>query len=183
MGARIPAESRKVRFLQWQSSCQRASHGPERSHGAGTDIKAILFAQDPQLAPLDTPNGRLAFVQVVGITLDELDGCRGWRTDGVLELLARRDPLLATDLSRRSILHDPAIAGTVREARTAGGLKHWSVYSTQLEWHTGGWITTRLKIVIGAKTVNAFKAVMPNRLLHDQDRGRRTETEHPIQAW
>jgi hypothetical protein len=46
------------------------------------------------------------FLQVVGLTADELALARRWHTDGVFEQLALRDPLLITDLGRPSILAD-----------------------------------------------------------------------------
>jgi hypothetical protein len=73
-----------------------------------TDIRAIGFALDPELPPRDTPHGKMQFLQVVGLTLDELAAARRWRTDGVLGLLKGTSPLLVTDLARPSLLRDPA---------------------------------------------------------------------------
>jgi suppressor of fused len=53
---------------------------------------------------------------VVGLTADELELCRAWRTDGVLDLLTSVNPLGLTDLDRPSLLDDPGI----RERAEAG---------------------------------------------------------------
>jgi hypothetical protein len=89
--------------------------GPMRPDG-GSAITAAAVTADPRLGTLDGPHGTVEFLQVVGLTADELELCRAWRTDAVLELLAESDPLLVTRLERSSILDDPA----VRERAQAG---------------------------------------------------------------
>jgi hypothetical protein len=80
--------------------------GPIRL-GGDTSITAATVSLDPSLGRLTGPFGRVNFLQVVGLTADELELCRAWRTAGVLALLAEIDPLLLTDLHRRSLLDDP----------------------------------------------------------------------------
>jgi hypothetical protein len=83
--------------------------------GRDTNIRAICFADDPELGPRDTPNGSMRFLQVVGITLDELAVARRWNTDGLLSLLRARSPLLVTDLTRASILRDPDVLKAIED--------------------------------------------------------------------
>ncbi len=92
-----------------------------------TDIRAICFADDPELAPRDTPNGKMRFLQIVGITLDEIAVARRWNTNGLLSLLRERSPLLVTDLWRRSIMRDPEVlksveAGVMKDGSSCGAL-------------------------------------------------------------
>ena len=47
------------------------AHGPIRTD-TDTAICALLFVPDPELPPVDTPHGKLAFLQVFGITEKEL---------------------------------------------------------------------------------------------------------------
>lgn len=75
-------------------------------------------ANDPQLPVIATPNGRLEFSQVVGLTTDEYDAAQDWDTDGLLAVFRRYNRLLITDLSRTSVLDDPDVAREVTE-RTA----------------------------------------------------------------
>ena len=54
------------------------------AHNTETDIQSIIFINDPELPPMETPNGKVACLQIVGITNDELtaaqDGTRwAWR--------------------------------------------------------------------------------------------------------
>jgi suppressor of fused len=83
---------------------------------AKTAITAAAMITDPTLATVRGPFGRVEFLQVVGLTADELELCRAWRTDAVLDLLTGTNPLGVTDLDRPSMLDDPAI----RERAEAG---------------------------------------------------------------
>lgn len=64
-----------------------------------SNLRAILFTDDAQLERLATPHGSVEFVQVVGITLGELDQIKHDR-DASLERLRNADPLLVTDPTR-----------------------------------------------------------------------------------
>lgn len=72
--------------------------------GQTTALTALLMAEDPHLGTIDTPHGRLQFLQMVGITADELAFARQAGSDRLLEWLGQRDPLLLTDLERASVL-------------------------------------------------------------------------------
>lgn len=92
-----------------------------------TLLSAITFAVDPELGTIGTPHGRLQFLQAVGLTADEYDVVRRWNAEGFLALLADRNPLLITDLDRRSALDDPAVraaadAGLERDGSSTGVL-------------------------------------------------------------
>jgi hypothetical protein len=81
--------------------------------GASTLLYAASFALDPQLPPIATPNGRVEFLQVVGLTLDELQAISSWDAAAFLQLHGRDDPLLLTDLSRVSWMTDAKFAAEV----------------------------------------------------------------------
>ena len=63
-----------------------------------TGLTVFAFAVDPELGEIDTPNGRVVFLQAIGVTAEE----KGWMlassTAGVLA--DRGDPLLLTDPAR-----------------------------------------------------------------------------------
>jgi hypothetical protein len=84
--------------------------GPIRL-GDDTAITAAALAVDPVLG-----TEPVEFLQVVGLTADELELCRAWRTEAVLDLLRQADRLLITRLDRPSLLDDSA----VREQAEAG---------------------------------------------------------------
>ncbi len=79
--------------------------GPVRMD-SDSSITAAMVVTDPTLGVLGGPFGSVEFLQMVGLTADELELCRTWSTEGVAELLARDDPLLVTRLDRESVATD-----------------------------------------------------------------------------
>ena len=69
-----------------------------------TKLVGIAFAPDPQLGTIETPNGEVAFLQMVGITQQELDWL--WqepntsRVEELINKMREDNPLLITDLKR-----------------------------------------------------------------------------------
>jgi suppressor of fused-like protein len=126
-----------------------------------TLIEAAVFIEDPELGAIDTPHGRVRFVQVVGITLDEYELIRRWNTDSVVELLGRGNPLHVTDLERRSVLDDPVIAAEGEGGRRADGSSMGGVYVDRLEWVDSG---DRLHIVISALAIEDVRTMLEGRL-------------------
>lgn len=68
--------------------------------GNSTGLDALLFVEDPQLGSMDTPHGRMCFLQMVGVTGAEVDGARGGKTGELVSRLEAADPLMVTDLQR-----------------------------------------------------------------------------------
>ncbi|WP_158964266.1 suppressor of fused domain protein [Myroides fluvii] len=70
-----------------------------------TDLVGIAFVQDPELGFIDTPHGRVDFLQMVGITQKELDQLWGnpklSETEKLIINLRQNNPLLLTDLDRK----------------------------------------------------------------------------------
>lgn len=89
--------------------------------GSSTLIQAASFAPDPQLPAMMTPNGRVEFLQIVGLTLDELEAISSWNASAFLKLRSEDDPLLLTDLSRTSWLADPKFAAKVAKRSKQDG--------------------------------------------------------------
>jgi len=126
-----------------------------------TDLRALFFAADPEIAARDTPNGKVTFVQLVGATFDEFEAAQRWRTDGVLAMLAGADPLLITDLARRSLLHDPdrrrdVEQGLLKEGSTCGRLY---VARAGMEFEGG-----RTVLALGAVALKSLNFILPYRL-------------------
>jgi hypothetical protein len=65
---------------------------------AGLTVYAVTT--DPQLGEISTPNGRVEFLQVVGVTVAEKEQMLASSTDAVLATLAASNPLLLTDPAR-----------------------------------------------------------------------------------
>jgi hypothetical protein len=86
-----------------------------------SEITAAVIVDDPALPILAGPFGEVQFLQFVGLTADELELCRAWSADGVVDLLGRDDPLLITRLDRPSVAADPRWAEEIAERRRLEG--------------------------------------------------------------
>ena len=71
-----------------------------RSMAPGLLSPRVAFTLDPELQTIDTPHGSVAFLQLVGVTSDELAEMRVTTTEPVLSRLAGPNPLLITDEAR-----------------------------------------------------------------------------------
>jgi hypothetical protein len=135
--------------------------------GQATDIKAIAFGEDPQLSVIATPNGRVRFLQIVGLTLDEYEACDAWDTAGMLKVLRGIDPRLLTRLDRKSILELPEVAAVVAECTAAQGSSRDMLYVGSATWRErdegdGAFI----EVELGANGVRPLKRVLPGRIPH-----------------
>lgn len=128
--------------------------------GVDTAIRAITFATDGELTPVATPHGRLAFLQVVGLTLDEYDAVQAWDAQKFLDLRRLRDPLLLTDLARSSWLADRAFAHQVREATLRDGSSQEIAFAARVEWQAGA----TAQLTLGANAVRSLVRLLPQRL-------------------
>ncbi|MPC61273.1 Suppressor of fused [Portunus trituberculatus] len=52
-------------------------------------VQHMLMAEDPQLGSVNTPNGSVQFVQIVGVTTEELRAAQHWNGVGVLDIMKR----------------------------------------------------------------------------------------------
>jgi hypothetical protein len=71
--------------------------------GSDTDIVGLAFLNDPTLEPIDSPHGRVEFIQGFGITQTEVDTLRDTKhtAEAIVEHHRSTNPLLVTDLSRK----------------------------------------------------------------------------------
>lgn len=132
-----------------------------------TLICSMAFIDDPELSAIQSPNGSLEFLQVVGITSDEEFALKRWSTLKTLEIFSPHLPLYITDLARDSLLQDTSIAEQVREGSARDGSSTGSLFIDQL-----GWIRQKrmlrkplVEITIGARQVGEIVALLPLRLL------------------
>lgn len=72
-------------------------HAPE---APPTGLTVYAVTVDPELGGMDTPNGRVDFLQLVGVTGEEKAQMVASSTAAVLAGLARENPLLVTDPGR-----------------------------------------------------------------------------------
>ena len=65
-----------------------------------TALTVYAIAADPELGAIDTPNGRVAFLQVVGVTAAEKEQMVQSSTAAVLDRMLESNPSLLTDPAR-----------------------------------------------------------------------------------
>lgn len=139
--------------------------------GRQTQLVAAGFVPDPELRAMETPNGRVEFVQLVGLTGDEYDAIRAWDAAKLFSLIGSKDPAWLTDVARSSWLSDPALAEQVREGMERDGSSMGVLHCMK-----GSWTRERGHDVLGI-AANALEDVQ---LLL---RGRLVRGKHVILAW
>ncbi|HEY4057355.1 MAG TPA: suppressor of fused domain protein [Kofleriaceae bacterium] len=133
-----------------------------------TKITAICFADDPELGELESANGKARFVQIVGITDDEYKLIQEWSTTGLTEILAKKLPLLVTDLSRSSVLEDPVIARIAETRVAAEGSSEDLSFAGDMKLGDSAVSTDdgRIRIELGALYAAALPRAMRGRIRH-----------------
>lgn len=109
-------------------------NGPISLADPETEIRAVTFADDPELPPIDTPHGRLRFLQIVGLTLDEYAAIERWDSHKMLQALAPHLPLFVTDLTRHSLLAQPGVAQAIEEGVRRDGSSTGALYVEEADW-------------------------------------------------
>ena len=73
---------------------------PANAAAPPTGLTGLAFTEDPRLGRIETPNGPVTFVQVVGVTEAERARMAESGNDAVLDGLRQGNPLLVTDPAR-----------------------------------------------------------------------------------
>jgi len=128
-----------------------------------TRLCHLAFIADPQLPARDTANGHLQFLQLVGLTDEEMEAIRRWSTRGVLQALQPAMPLWITDLHRGNLLDDPALAAQAREGSEREGSTTGMLFIETLGWRQEAGVTT---LVLGAGQVPSVSELLGLRLRH-----------------
>lgn len=136
-----------------------------------TLICSMGFAFDPELPAIDTPNGRMRFIQVVGLTLDEERAAKQWQTRKLLDVLLPNMPLWVTDLARPSLLDDAAVRAQVDEGAQRDGSSSAYLFTDVLGWkvHKRLLRSPVTEITMGARQVDELVTLLPLRLPFGRD--------------
>ncbi|SIT87854.1 suppressor of fused domain protein [Edaphobacillus lindanitolerans] len=132
-----------------------------------TRLTALAFVRDPELPGIDTPNGRVEFLQMTGITQDELAAMQAWNTFGVLDAGAAHIPSYLTDLERHSLMEDKAVSDAVQDGLEREGSSTGFLFVDQLGWTPGkkGWLRkTAPVLTIGAKQADIIGKLLLGRI-------------------
>ena len=69
-------------------------------------LEGVVLVPDPRLGAIDTPHGRVLFLQLFGLTRDELEPMTEWTLERKVGLVMEYDPLAITDPTRGSMRED-----------------------------------------------------------------------------
>ncbi len=139
---------------------------------ADTQLTALAFTHDPELAEMDTPNGRMEFIQMVGISGDELEAMQTWNTLGVLEAGIEQIPSYITDLTRPSLLQNPKVQEAVERGIEEEGSNTGFLFVDQLAWEKGkkGWFNKQSNVMqLGAKQAEVISKLLRGRILKNKN--------------
>lgn len=75
--------------------------------GTDSELFGVVFTADPEVGALVTAEQSLPVLLAVPVTREEARAVREWSPTGLVEVLARVDPLLITLLDRPSLLQSP----------------------------------------------------------------------------
>lgn len=91
-----------------------ADLGGSIAQGIPSELTCLAMVPDPLLGQISTPFGALLFLQVVGLTSDELAAMQRLDHEGVVNLLGELDFHGITDPARHSFFKDPRRAPVLR---------------------------------------------------------------------
>ena len=139
------------------------TNGPIAAN-SNTNLKAVVFFKDAELDKMyKTPNGSLKFLQVTGITYDELEAMIAWNPEKVTELLEL--PLNITYLNRDSRI-TPEISEKVEEGIETDGSSTRFLYVDKAEMETEFRYIFRLGALGAVSLKNLLRGVvLKNRAL------------------
>ncbi len=98
------------------------------------NLSTIVFTYDPELKPINTPNGIVVFLEVVGITEEEKISMISWNNAKFLETLREKIPLFITDVERESVLKDPNVKSKIEKGISIDGSSTETLMISTLIW-------------------------------------------------
>lgn len=140
-------------------------NGPIAADRADTEVRAAAFTLDPELGDVQTPHGRLEFLQVVGLTSDEYEAALRWSTASLLDVLASKLPLLVTDINRTSLLQDAEVAAAISTGIERDGSATDSLFVPLARAAVADGTTT---LTFGAHSIRRILSVLAARLPFDR---------------
>ncbi len=133
-----------------------------------TKLTALAFIHDPELPVMETKNGKVEFIQLVGITADELEAMQIWNTIGVLHVFEEYMPKYTTDLSRVSFLHHSRIEEAVQKGSEKEGSNTGFLFNDQVIWTPAKkslFKRTPAMVTIGAKQAKIIGQILQGRMI------------------
>ncbi|MBF5006663.1 suppressor of fused domain protein [Diaphorobacter caeni] len=146
------------------------ANGPIKA-GADTQITEMGFVADPQFPATVSPYGRVEFLQIVGITADELAEGKRWNLRGLLSALEPQMPLWVTDIHRASLHARPEVKAAIDQGAEKEGSNTGVLYGSVLTLKSEKKLLRAEKITVtmGALLVRDLLGLLPGRLPHGKD--------------
>ncbi|HEX7152824.1 MAG TPA: suppressor of fused domain protein [Thermoanaerobaculia bacterium] len=141
--------------------------GGSIAHDRESELTAVTFVRDPELAPLHTLHGRVEFLQVVGLTAEEFDARKRWSTDHLLDLMRPANPMFVSDLDRPSLLADPANRAAVEAGIARDGSSLREVMAN-VSWREEN---GRYHIELDVRDAEELVRAIDSRLAHQREFG------------
>lgn len=141
------------------------ANGPIEA-GTSSLIRSVAFISDPELPPIETPNGHVTFLQVVGITDDEELAAKQWATLKLLGIFGEHLPLLVTDVDRTSLLELDDVKRQWTAGLASDGSNTGYLFVDQLSWEEKPRLLRKpeVKVTLGARQVREVLGLLPYRL-------------------
>ncbi|MEM7159749.1 MAG: suppressor of fused domain protein [Myxococcota bacterium] len=79
---------------------------PETGTTRASALVGVVCVPDPQLGKIDTPHGTVLFLQLFGLTRDELEPMADWTMERKVGLAREAAPFSITDINRTSMRTD-----------------------------------------------------------------------------
>ncbi|RRD48889.1 suppressor of fused domain protein [Arachnia propionica] len=158
------------RYVFSTGNCFAANHHMDLGGKIGseeeTDLTAIGFVPDPDLGEIETPSGRVRFLQLFGLTGTDLDDVKAWSAEPLYDLHATRHPKHVTDLASGPLREDPEVARLIDEGKQRDGsqMERTFVDSVKVAEVEG-----RLEITIGARVAGELPGYLMGRLPFGRD--------------
>ncbi len=122
---------------------------------ANTRLTSVLIARDEELGTIETKFGRVEFLQLVGITAEELKVLKRLRGEKFIDLAKTKlGKLLLTDLKRASLSEDPSVALQIEESVTADDTGDIVLNCAVAEW----FFSYKGTITLGVDIIPQLKA-------------------------
>ncbi len=136
------------------------------SLGSPTHLCALGFAFDQEMPAIQTANGHVAFLQIIGMTMDEERVAQQWETGKLLELLRPHMPLWITDLRRGTLLALAEVANKAYDGIRKDGSSCVAVYTDLLlVKETKKFLRKPVaEITLGARQIAQLAELLPLRL-------------------
>ncbi|XP_068238037.1 suppressor of fused homolog [Palaemon carinicauda] len=105
-------------------------------------VQHMLMGEDPELGNVETPNGPVQFVQIVGVTTEELRAAQHWNGLGVIDIIKRMPGAgglwMVTDMRRGESIYElePSVAEEIESGIENEG-SNLSGVSARIAWAEG----------------------------------------------